>query len=82
MTKAKSGLKIAIAGLGVVGSEVARQLINRHGDLAIVAGQSLDIVAVSARDRSVDRAFSLDGICCMMMQRNLPRVMMLTSLLK
>ena len=62
MTKAKSGLKIAIAGLGVVGSEVARQLINRHGDLAIVAGQSLDIVAVSARDRSVDRAFSLDGI--------------------
>ena len=51
MTKAKSGLKIAIAGLGVVGSEVARQLINRHGDLAIAAGQSLDIVAVSARDR-------------------------------
>ena len=62
MTKAKSGLKIAIAGLGVVGSEVARQLINRHGDLAIAAGQSLDIVAVSARDRSAERAFSLDGI--------------------
>ena len=62
MTKAKSGLKIAIAGLGVVGSEVARQLINRHGDLAIAAGQSFDIVAVSARDRSADRAFSLDGI--------------------
>ena len=62
MIKAKPGLKIAIAGLGVVGSEVARQLINRHGDLAIAAGQSLDIVAVSARDRSADRAFSLDGI--------------------
>ena len=62
MTKAKSGLKIAIAGLGVVGSEVARQLINRHSDLATAAGQSLDIVAVSARDRSADRAFSLDGI--------------------
>ena len=62
MTKAKSGLKIAIAGLGVVGSEVARQLINRYDELGMVAGQSLDVVAVSARDRSADRAFSLDGI--------------------
>ena len=62
MTKAKFGLKIAIAGLGVVGSEVARQLINRNEDLAAAAGQSLDIVAVSARDRSADRAFSLGNI--------------------
>ena len=29
MSNAKSSLKIAIAGLGVVGAEVARQVINR-----------------------------------------------------
>jgi homoserine dehydrogenase len=62
MTKAKSGLRIAIAGLGVVGSEVARQLMSRADDLGMAAGQPLHLVAVSARDRSADRGFQLDNI--------------------
>ena len=68
MTKAKPGLRIAIAGLGVVGSEVARQLMSRADDLGMAAGQPLHLVAVSARDRSADRGFQLDNITGMMMQ--------------
>ncbi len=63
MSNAKSLLKIAIAGLGVVGSEVARQVINRGDQLRVASGGTLlQVVAVSARDRSVDRGFNLDGI--------------------
>ena len=62
MSKAKSSLKIAIAGLGVVGAEVARQLISRSEELGGAAGSPMRLVAVSARDRSVDRGLALDGI--------------------
>jgi homoserine dehydrogenase len=62
MKKNFSNLKIAIAGLGVVGAEVARQLLNRKQQLKIAAGQSLDLVAVSARSQLSDRGFALDSI--------------------
>jgi homoserine dehydrogenase len=62
MPKAKSSLKIAIAGLGVVGAEVARQVINRGDELDIATGKQMKVVAVSARDRSVDRNVNLNGI--------------------
>ena len=62
MSNAKSCLKIAIAGLGVVGTEVARQIINCGDELGVAAGTQLKVVAVSARDRSVDRGVNLDGI--------------------
>ena len=62
MSNAKSRLKIAIAGLGVVGTEVARQIINCGDELGVAAGTQLKVVAVSARDRSVDRGVNLDGI--------------------
>ena len=62
MSNAKSSLKIAIAGLGVVGAEVARQVINRSDELGVAAGKLIQVVAVSARDRSVDRGVNLDGI--------------------
>ena len=62
MSNAKSSLKIAIAGLGVVGAEVARQVINRSDELGVASGKLIQVVAVSARDRSVDRGISLDGI--------------------
>ncbi len=62
MSNAKSSLKIAIAGLGVVGAEVARQVINRGDELGVAAGMPIEIVAVSARERSVDRGVNLDGI--------------------
>lgn len=51
----KQPMRIAIAGLGTVGAEVARQLIHEN---------ALDarITAVSARNASRDRGFSMDGI--------------------
>ena len=62
MTNALPDLKIAIAGLGVVGAEVARQLINQMAHITTVAGRRLSVVAVSARSRDADRGFPLDGI--------------------
>ena len=55
-------LRVAIAGLGVVGSEVARQLTHRAADLQAPAPRGFDIVAVSARSRDTDRGFGMDGI--------------------
>ncbi|NCF49228.1 MAG: homoserine dehydrogenase [Bacteroidetes bacterium] len=55
-------LRIAIAGLGVVGSEVGRQLTSRHDQLAAVAGRPLQSTAMSARSRDTDRGFDLSGM--------------------
>jgi homoserine dehydrogenase len=49
-------LRIAIAGLGTVGGGVARVLLLRGDELAARAGRSLELVAVSARDRKKRRA--------------------------
>ena len=57
-----SPLKIAIAGLGVVGGEVARQLMHRQQRLALASGRALQLVAVSARSTAADRGFSMDQI--------------------
>ena len=57
-----TSLKIAIAGLGVVGGEVARQLIKRQQPLALAAGRRLELVAVSARSAATDRGFSMGRI--------------------
>ena len=54
-------VKIAIAGLGVVGGEVARILCDDADRLSWQAGAKLDLVAVSAREER-DRGFSMDGI--------------------
>jgi homoserine dehydrogenase len=52
-------LRIALAGLGTVGAGVIR-LLNANGALiARRAGRALQIVAVSARDRSKDRGVDL-----------------------
>jgi len=60
--KAESALKIGIAGLGVVGSEVARQILNHADTLAAAANRPIRLVAVNARTKDVDRGFSMDGI--------------------
>ena len=52
-------LRIAIAGLGVVGGGVLKALAGRGGELAERAGRPLEIVAVSARDRGKPRAFTV-----------------------
>ena len=55
-------LNIAIAGLGTVGAEVARQLTLNREHFTRKAGRPVNLVAVSARDANKDRGFSMDGI--------------------
>ena len=62
MSQNTSPLRIAIAGLGVVGGEVARQLVHRQRQLALASGRTLQLVAVSARSSGVDRGFLMDQI--------------------
>jgi homoserine dehydrogenase len=44
--------RVGLAGLGTVGAEVARQILNHHSD-------SLEITAICARDKNKDRNVSL-----------------------
>jgi homoserine dehydrogenase len=55
-------MNIAIAGLGTVGAEVARQLLDHTSMMTARAGGAFKIVAVSARDKTRSRGFSMDGI--------------------
>jgi len=55
-------LRVGIAGLGVVGGEVARQICHHGAELAAVAGRNLVLSAVSARSRDTDRGFDMTGI--------------------
>ncbi len=52
-------LRIALAGLGVVGGGVIRLLQENRALIARRAGRPIDIVAVSARDRARDRGVDL-----------------------
>ncbi len=56
-----ASFKIAIAGLGTVGTGVVKALTARGDDLSRRAGRELEIVAVSARDRNKARGISLAG---------------------
>jgi len=51
--------KIAIAGLGTVGSGVVKALVARGEDLSRRAGRKLEITGVSARDRNKARGFDV-----------------------
>ena len=53
-------LRIALAGLGTVGCGVVRLLDANAQLIARRAGRTIEVVAVSARDRSKDRGFDLD----------------------
>jgi homoserine dehydrogenase len=50
-------INIAIAGLGTVGSEVAKQLQINNEFLSKKAGRKLNLIAVSAKDKSKNRGF-------------------------
>lgn len=52
--------RIGVAGLGTVGAEVVKLLCDRRDLLAARCGRSLDVVAVSARDRRRNRGVPLD----------------------
>lgn len=55
-------MNIAIAGLGTVGAETARQLIHQHETISARIDGGLTITAVSARNADRDRGFPMDGI--------------------
>ena len=55
-------LRVAIGGLGTVGAAVADILISRKDLIAARCGRQIDLVAVSARDRSCDRGVDLSGV--------------------
>ena len=55
-------VKIAIAGLGTVGSAVLRRLRERREAIAARCGHTIEVVAVSARDRARARGVSLENI--------------------
>ena len=54
-------LRIAIAGLGTVGTGVIRLLETNRDLLTARAGRPLELVAVSARSRNQDRGINLSG---------------------
>ena len=57
-----NSLKIGVAGLGTVGTEVARLLIEKANLLAARSGRPIDLVGVSARDKSKDRGIDLGNV--------------------
>jgi homoserine dehydrogenase len=52
-------LRVAIAGLGTVGGGVVKALLARRSELAERAGRTLDIVAISARDKAKSRGLEI-----------------------
>ena len=55
-------LRIAVAGLGTVGGGVASVLLTRGKELEERAGRTLELVGVSARDKSKKRAANVSKI--------------------
>jgi len=58
----KAVLKVGIAGLGTVGGGVIKILNNHEDLLAARCGRPMQVTAVCARNRNVDRGFSVDGM--------------------
>ena len=54
-------LRVALAGLGVVGGGVVRLLADNRDLIARRAGRPIEVVAVAARDRHKDRGVDLSG---------------------
>ncbi|MEP0189206.1 MAG: homoserine dehydrogenase [Erythrobacter sp.] len=59
MPDSSAPLRIAIAGLGTVGAGVIRLLGTNANLIAARAGRAIEVVAVSARDRTKDRGIDL-----------------------
>ena len=55
-------LKIGIAGLGTVGSETYRILIERGEFLSSRSGKKIEVTAVSAKNKKVKRGIDLSGV--------------------
>ena len=48
-------LKIGVAGLGTVGSGLVKLIMERRDELELRAGRKIEISAISARDKNLDR---------------------------
>lgn len=57
---APSALRVALLGCGVVGTQVARLLIEQADDLASRVGARLDLIGIAVRDTSVARDAIID----------------------
>lgn len=55
-------LRIAVAGLGTVGAATVQLLTQNAEHVSVRAGRKLELVAVSARDRSRDRGIDLSSV--------------------
>jgi homoserine dehydrogenase len=55
-------LRVGVAGLGTVGAGTVKLLQTHRDLLAERCGRSIEVVAVSARDRKRDRGVALDGL--------------------
>jgi homoserine dehydrogenase len=55
-------LKLGVAGLGTVGAGVLTLLRDNAAVIAARAGRPIEVVAVSARDRTRDRGLALSGL--------------------
>ena len=55
-------LKVGLAGLGTVGVAVMRLIERRRDTLAASCGRPIEVVAVSARSRKIDRGIALDAV--------------------
>ncbi len=56
-----SALRIGIAGLGTVGASTV-QLLEQHAKMIQSrVGQAVDVTAISARSKTIDRGFALDS---------------------
>src|SRR3546814_16005474 len=60
-TAPRPPLRVALAGIGVVGGGVVRLLETNRELIARRAGRPIEIVAVSARDRHKDRGIDLSA---------------------
>ena len=55
-------LRVGIAGLGTVGAETFRILLERKDMLLSRSGKKIEVVAVSSRNRDLDRGIDLSGV--------------------
>lgn len=58
MVAPKEALRVGLLGCGVVGSQVARLLVEQAGDLAARVGAPLELVGVAVRDTTKPRTAS------------------------
>ena len=58
----RPALRVGLAGLGTVGAGVFRLLAANRAQIERRAGRPIEIVAVSARDRSRDRGIDVSGL--------------------